>query len=112
MTIKIYRGDDEAIGLTCMRDNVTFAINPAATVEAAIICRDTGIVAGPVICTSVDAGKGMTADWPNSFVVANFPKTITELADLGPSIIELQIDDGAVETFQFCDVIVLREYID
>lgn len=111
MTVKIFRGDDEAIGLTCKRDGATFTINPAATVEAAIVNLSTGVVAGPVVCTSLDAGKGMAADWPNSFVVANFPAATTELCDLGPSIIEVQINDGAVETFQFSDVVVCKEYI-
>lgn len=93
----IVTGDDVSLSVTLKKDNSTFTINPAATVEASLVSQDHNtVVLAPVTVSNSATG----ADWANSLVVIEFTSTETNsITTYGELILEIQVDDSGKTTF-------------
>jgi len=95
----ITTGDDVAIPVTLKKNGVTFAIDAAATVKAALVSTDrSSKLSADVTCSNAAAG----ADWANSLVVVEFSSAVSgavTVPDSGRCLLEIQVDDSGKLTW-------------
>lgn len=87
----IVTGYDAHLTITLTKDDATFAIDPLATVKAALVSTDRLTTILPFVTSSYsEAG----ADWAKSLIIVNFPDTETiNISDFGDALLEIQVDD-------------------
>ncbi len=102
-------GDDIAIEATLTKNDVVFAIDSGATVQASLVTLDKAVIlVAPVAVLEATAGS----DWANSKVVVSFADTLTEnLTVFGNMYLEIQVDDGGKLTW-FESVTMVQGTID
>lgn len=100
--ISIYTGDDVALTISLLRNGASFAIDPGATVRAALVQGDT--ITGPVTLSSGASG----ADWTQSIVTVEIPAATTATAPLGVNKLEIEVDDSGKTTWVVDHVTVLE----
>jgi hypothetical protein len=105
----LVQNDDESYQVQLTRDGLPFTIDPLSTVTAGVVHRDTGATVGPVACDSAAEG----AAWSSSLVIVEISSAMTALCTLGPSVLEIQIDDptDGKSTFFLNDVWVRKDHI-
>ena len=90
-------GDDINIEQTLTKNNVVFAIDSGATIQASLVTRDKEtILVAPVAVLEAATGS----DWANSKIIIIFAETDTAaLSTFGPIFLEIQVDDGGKLTW-------------
>lgn len=96
MTTIITSGDDVTLPVQLYKDGQAFAINPAATVKAAITdIHGRTLLAGPVTLSNATSGS----DWSIGLVVAPFAKADTASLSPGAVVLEVEVNDDKVLTW-------------
>ena len=105
----IVTGDDADIFVTLTKDDATFTIAPADTVEAAIVSVDHETLLMAAVSQS-EAAAG--ADWANSLVAVEFTAAQTALIiKTGHALLAVQATISGKKTTWFDDVGVVQGQI-
>ena len=102
-------GDDIAIEITLTKNDVVFAIDSGATIQASLLTLDKRVIlVAPVAVLEATVGS----DWANSKIIVTFEDTDTEdLEVFGNIYLEVQVDDGGKLTW-FSGVELVQGTID
>lgn len=93
----IVTGDDVALPVTLRKDAQTFTINPAATIQAAVVSVDkaTTLIAATTV---LEANTG--SDWANSLIVVEFDSATTgAITQYTKAYLEIEVNDGGKLTW-------------
>ena len=101
------QGDDIRQPVQLTINNATFDIPDAATVRAAVVNCQTETVVGPVTLTHGTTGD----DWDTSLVVVVIPAATSADLTVGQSLLEIEVDDGEVTTWQIDTVVSRKQFI-
>jgi CheY-specific phosphatase CheX len=105
----IVTGDDMRQPVQLTINSLPFAIGLAGTVKARLVTLDHKTALTVVVDQSRSAAG---ADWSASLVVVEMPPTATApIAEYGPSLLEVQVDDVIKETW-FIPVTIVQGHID
>lgn len=105
----IVTGDDMRQLVQLTINSLPFAIGLAGTVKARLVTLDHKTALTVVVDQSRSAAG---ADWAASLVVVEMPPTATApIAEYGPSLLEIQVDDTIKETW-FIPVTIVQGHID